>query len=89
MHVESGKVNGNGDIVEHQSVEVEVAYTGSTDCGMKWKVRKLDTQKKVTDLSELEHMCVDGDKAYIAKEVWKNSKGESCKCTTDHEAVCS
>ena len=88
MHVESGRVDGKGNIVEHQSVEVEVAYTGSTNCGMKWIVRKLDTRKKVKDLSDLEHMCVDGDKAYIPKETWKNSKGESCTCTTDHEAEC-
>jgi len=88
IHIESGKVNGDGDIVDHQSVEVEVAYTGSTNCEIKWKVRKLDTYKKVTDLSELEHMCVDGNKAYIPNETWTNSQGESCRCTTDHETVC-
>jgi len=88
MHVESGKVNGDGNIVDKQSVEVEVAYQGSTNCGIKWKVRKYDTEKKVTDLSELEHMCVDGDKAYVPKETWKNRKGESCRCSTDHEAEC-
>jgi len=84
----SGKVNGDGDIVESRSVEAEAVYTGSTNCGVKWKVRKHDTDKKVTDLSELEHMCVDGDKAYVPKETWTNSKGESCRCSTDHEAVC-
>ena len=89
VHVESGKVDSNGDIVECRSVAVEVAYPGSTDCGIKWKVRKYDTHKKVKDLSDLEHMCVDGNKAYIPKETWKNSKGEFCTCTTDHEAECS
>jgi len=88
MYIESGKVNGDGDIVEYRSIEAEVAYTGSTNCGIKWKVRKLDTFKKVTDLSKLEHMCVDGDKAYVPKETWTNRKGESCRCSTDHEAVC-
>jgi len=88
MYIMSGKVNADGDIVDKQSVEVEVAYQGSTNCGIKWKVRKYDTEKKVTDLSELEHMCVDGDKAYIPSETWTNSKGESCRCSTDHEAVC-
>jgi len=88
MFIRSGKVDGDGNIVEYRSVETEVAYTGSTNCGVKWRVLKLGTSKKVTDLSDLEHMCVDGDKAYFTTETWKNSQGEKCICTVNHEANC-
>jgi len=54
----------------------------------KWTVGRLPSLNKVAHASDLNYMCVDDNKAYIPKETWKNSDGQSCKCTTDYEVEC-
>ena len=54
----------------------------------KWSVIRLPSLNKVAHASDLDYMCVDDNRAYIPKEKWRNSDGESCKCTTDYEVEC-
>ena len=42
---------------------------------------------KVTDVDELEFVCVDDNKAYFLNETWKRD-GKSCTCTKDVEIEC-
>jgi len=89
----SGRVNGDGDLVEYHFINVIIAYNNgnrncSNDGAGKWRVDNMDTAKKVTNLDELTHMCVDGNKAYTARETWKNSEGKSCSCSSTHEVSC-
>jgi len=54
----------------------------------KWVVSKEAPSQKITDVEDFEYMCVDGDKAYIPGEKWKNKEKKSCKCTTDYDVEC-
>ena len=54
----------------------------------KWIVYKEAPSHKITDVEDFEYMCVDGDKAYIPGEKWKNKEKKSCKCTTDYDVEC-
>ena len=42
---------------------------------------------KVTDVDELEFVCVEENKAYFPHETWKRD-GKSCKCTMNAEIEC-
>ena len=42
---------------------------------------------KVTDVDELEFVCVEDNKAYFLNETWKRD-GKSCTCTKDLEIEC-
>ena len=54
----------------------------------KWTIGYIEPSSKINDVTDLEYMCVDDNKAYIPNETWKNSDKQSCKCTTDYEVEC-
>jgi len=68
-------------------------YTAACDARLpggavnKWTVSRHAPLRKV-EVNELRYMCVDGDKAYVVKEIWKNKDKESCTCTKDIEIEC-
>jgi len=86
VNIYSAKLNSEGDLIKSSEITVAL-YTGS-NCKGSFVVSHYSDAKKVTDLDELEYMCVDGDKAYIPKETWKNKAKESCKCTANIEIEC-
>jgi len=69
-----------------------MVYVGSSKatCGhSRWGVHRVGSRKKITDLDEMENMCVDENKAYAPKETWVNKDKESCKCSMDIKIECS
>ena len=96
VDVENGKVNSNGDITNYKMIIAPLGYDekkpGACDRykGAKRTEEVYTTRdlKKVTDLDELEYLCVDEGKAYAPYEKWKNKAKESCKCTADIEIEC-
>jgi len=95
--IRSGKVDSkSGDIKNYKVVIAPLGYkemvSGACDIyktSRRWEeVFTTADEKKVTDLDELEYMCVDDNKAYIPKETWKNKEKQSCKCTADVEIEC-
>ncbi len=96
VYVENGKVAKNGDIVHLKYIIAPLGYeetrAGACDVykgSKRWEeVFTTADQKKITDVDDLEYMCVDEGKAYVPYETWKNKDKESCKCTTDVEIEC-
>jgi len=95
--IRNGKIDSkSGDIKNFKTVIAPLGYeektAGACDIykGAKRTEEVYTTRdlKKVKDLDDLEYMCVDGDKAYIRGETWKNKAKESCKCTADIEIEC-
>jgi len=89
IHISSAKLDLNGNIVDEKFMTVKVYGKMTRDCRNNWVAGYLENSNKVTDLDELEYMCVDGDKAYVPSETWTNSDKESCRCTADVEIECS
>ena len=92
--IKSGKVNESGDITNIQRLKIILDYVEKSNGACPyiehyWSVSSFVPEKKVTDLDELEYMCVDGKKAYVPGETWKNRDKESCTCTKDVEIECS
>ncbi len=96
VDVENGKVNSNGDITNFKTIIAPLGYDEKTPgaCdrykGAKRTEEVYTTRdlKKVTDVDDLEYMCVDEGKAYAQTETWKNKAKESCKCTANIEIEC-
>jgi len=95
--VENGKVDSkSGDIKNFKTIIAPLGYeeTHAGACDVYKGARRVEEvittrdRKKITDLDELEYMCVDEGKAYVPTETWKNKAKESCKCTTDVEIEC-
>ena len=87
IDIESGKVDDSGNIVHIDKIIVPMT-DGSCKSAWGWRVLNFIDFKKVTDLDELERMCVDGDKAYVPGETWKNKDKETCKCSVYAETTC-
>jgi len=95
--VENGKVDTkSGDIKNYQFIIAPLGYeeTRSGACAPYKGAKRIEEvfttrdKKKVTDLDDLEYMCVYEGKAYVPTETWKNKDKESCKCTADIEIEC-
>ena len=88
--IRSGSVNANGDRIDEKEIYIPFYKIGhpSAQC-FPWEGNSLNNSNKINDLDELEHMCVDGNKAYIPTETWTNKDKESCKCTANIETVCN
>jgi len=87
IDISSAKLDNDGGIVDIKTITVTV-YKDPGCNDDRSVVSKYPDNKKINDLSDLEYMCVDGDKAYIPTETWKNKAKESCKCTADIEIEC-
>jgi len=97
VYIVSGKVDKNSrDIKNYKVIFASLGYEEKSpnacvlykDSRRPEEIILTEDHKKITDLDELEYMCVDGDKAYIRDETWKNKAKESCKCTADIEIEC-
>jgi len=95
--IENGKVDPkSGDIKNYKVVIATLGYDdktpGSCDVykssGRIEEVYTTRDRKKVSDLNDLEYMCVDNKKVYTPGDTWKNKAKESCKCTADIEIEC-
>jgi len=84
----SGKVNSDGNIVNRKVVFISVGTASIAQTCNKWEVGYYENNNRITNLDELEYMCVDGKKAYVPGETWKNKDKESCTCTKDVEIEC-
>lgn len=98
VSIENGKIDSkSGDMKNYKVVIAPLGYEEKSQgaCAPYQGANRMEEVfttadwKKVTDLDELEYMCVDGNKAYIPYETWKNSDKQSCKCTTDVEIECN
>jgi len=89
ISIHSAKLNADGDIVDEKAVQATLYKTGPKlpGCGG-WQVQYYDSRNKITNLDELEYMCVDGKNAYIPGETWKNKDKESCTCNKYVETEC-
>ena len=88
IDIQSARLNEKGDIVGEKWVRIKIYGEIATNCGDDISAGYYDTRYKISDLNELEYMCVDGEKAYVPNETWINKDKESCRCTTDIEMVC-
>ena len=91
IRIFSASLNADGNIVDERGISVNVYRTGSPsrlcEVGV-GGVAYYDSRNKITNLDELEYMCVDGKNAYTPGETWKNKDKESCRCTKDIEIEC-
>lgn len=96
VHIRSGEVeSGSRDMLNVKSMIATLGYTETANgaCAQPkaanyWAFSITNVRNKITNLDELEYMCVDGKKAYIPGETWTNSDKESCRCTKDVETEC-
>jgi len=96
VSVENGKVASNGDIKNFKTIIAPLGYDEKTPgaCDIYKGAKRTEEvyttrdRKKITDLDDLEYMCVDEGKAYVPTETWKNKAKESCKCTANIEIEC-
>lgn len=61
--------------------------TGETEFIGEWGITEVPLAEKVQN-SSLIYMCVDEDSAYAPTEIWTDSDGMSCSCTTDYQISC-
>ena len=94
VDIRSGKVaKESGDLKNYKVIGATLGFSESkagacNGAHISEEVFYTEDKKKITDLDDLELMCVDEGKAYVPTETWKNKAKESCKCTADIEIEC-
>jgi len=94
VDIRSGKVDKeSGDLKNYKVIGATLGFSESkagacNGAHISEEVFYTEDKKKITDLDDLELMCVDEGKAYVPTETWKNKAKESCKCTADIEIEC-
>ena len=89
----------SGDILSAKTLTVTVDTSGDLTpiCSVRlvgkqesiggWSVSNSDIQRK-TEVTNLQHMCIDESKAYAPTETWVHSGGTSCSCTEEYAVSC-
>ena len=90
----------SGNILNTKNLSVTVATEGNltTTCANRWAgegelkggwtLYTSDLKKRIRDINDFNHMCVDDNNAYIPTEIWTNNSGKSCTCTKEYKVSC-
>lgn len=96
----------NGNIIASRELSVNIGtkgkltqacidrYTAENEDKGGWSIFTYDLMEKIEDVTTLQYMCVDEDRAYIPTETWLNTGGNSCSCTkiedsSEYEVTCT
>ena len=97
--IDSGKVDGAGNLIDNLSLGVTVATEGELTeaCAARanglseneneWSASFIPLQQKV-EVGGLEYMCVDDEAGYVPTETWPGSHQLLCECSVAYQISC-